>query len=153
MFWSVVAHLAALLLDLVMARRQSEGAKDLEIAVLRHQLRMLERRGCSAAAGEAQWGQGTGTSFAQWPTARRYQSETCSANRCLTSDATGRTRPGMWDNCRASVAHGGLRPTTGQRTTDRRCGDAASRSADHADGRIIPAGWQGRWRCRKRADG
>ena len=44
MFWSVVAHLAALLLDLVMARRQSEGAKDLEIAVLRHQLRMLERR-------------------------------------------------------------------------------------------------------------
>jgi hypothetical protein len=44
MFWSVLAHLAALLLDLVSARRQSEGAKDLEIAVLRHQLRMLERR-------------------------------------------------------------------------------------------------------------
>ena len=44
MFWSVVAHLMALLLDLVMARRQSEGAKDLEIAVLRPQLRMLERR-------------------------------------------------------------------------------------------------------------
>ena len=44
MFWSVMAHLAALLLDLVTARRQLEGAKDLEIAVLRHQLRMLERR-------------------------------------------------------------------------------------------------------------
>jgi hypothetical protein len=44
MVWSVVAHLAALLLDLVMARRQSEGAKDREIAVLRYQLRLLEHR-------------------------------------------------------------------------------------------------------------
>jgi hypothetical protein len=33
-----------LLLDLLTARRRPESAKDLEIAVLRHQLRMLERR-------------------------------------------------------------------------------------------------------------
>jgi hypothetical protein len=44
MFWSAVAQLAALLLDLFTARRQPGRAKDLEIAVLRHQLRMLERR-------------------------------------------------------------------------------------------------------------
>ncbi len=44
MFWSVLAQLVAVLLDLLTARRQPEGAKDLEIAVLRHQLRMLERR-------------------------------------------------------------------------------------------------------------
>ena len=44
MFRSVLAHLAALLLDLLTARRQPEGAKDREIAVLRHQLRMRERR-------------------------------------------------------------------------------------------------------------
>ena len=44
MFWSVIAHLVTLLLDLITVRRQSEGAKDLEIVVLRHQLRKLERR-------------------------------------------------------------------------------------------------------------
>jgi hypothetical protein len=44
LFWSVVANLAALLLDLVTVRHQPEDTKDLEIAVLRCQLRMLERR-------------------------------------------------------------------------------------------------------------
>jgi putative transposase len=44
MLWSVLAQLAALLLDLFMVRRRTDGAKDLEIVVLRHQLRMLERR-------------------------------------------------------------------------------------------------------------
>lgn len=44
MFWSVLAQLVAVLLDLLTARRQPEGAKDLEIAALRHQLRMLKRR-------------------------------------------------------------------------------------------------------------
>ena len=44
MFWSTLAHAVALLLDLFTARRQAEGAKDLEIALLRHQLRMQQRR-------------------------------------------------------------------------------------------------------------
>src|SRR5690349_883170 len=44
MFWSALAHLVALLLDLLTARQQVEGAKDLEIVVLRHRLRVLERR-------------------------------------------------------------------------------------------------------------
>jgi transposase InsO family protein len=44
MFWSAIAHLVALLIDLVAARRQSDCAKDLEIVVLRHQLRVLQRR-------------------------------------------------------------------------------------------------------------
>ena len=36
MFWSALAHLVALLLDLSTARRQPACAKDLAIAVLRH---------------------------------------------------------------------------------------------------------------------
>jgi len=44
MFWSALAHLVALLLDLFTARRQPTCAKDLEIAVLRHQLRVALRR-------------------------------------------------------------------------------------------------------------
>lgn len=44
MVWSALASPVAVILDLLTARRQSEGAKDLEIVVLRHQLRMLERR-------------------------------------------------------------------------------------------------------------
>ena len=44
MFWSALAHLVALLLDLFTARRQPACAKDLEIAVLRHQLRVALRR-------------------------------------------------------------------------------------------------------------
>src|SRR5437763_1880201 len=44
MYWSAITQLVAVLLDVFMARRQPACAKDLEIAVLRHQLRMLERR-------------------------------------------------------------------------------------------------------------
>src|SRR5829696_3772775 len=44
MFWLVIAQLVSLLLDMFAVRRQSDGAKDLEIVVLRHQLRLLERR-------------------------------------------------------------------------------------------------------------
>jgi hypothetical protein len=40
MFWSALAHLVALLLDLLTVRRQPACAKDREIAVLRHQLRV-----------------------------------------------------------------------------------------------------------------
>src|SRR4051794_35999539 len=44
MFWSAMAQLMSLLLDLFMACRQPDGAKDLEILLLRHQLRVLQRR-------------------------------------------------------------------------------------------------------------
>jgi hypothetical protein len=44
MFWSTIAQLVAPLLDVLTARRQAEDAKDLEIVVLRHQLRVPERR-------------------------------------------------------------------------------------------------------------
>ena len=44
MFWSAIAHLVALLLDPLAVRRQAEGAKDREIVVLRHRLRVLQRR-------------------------------------------------------------------------------------------------------------
>src|SRR3954464_6490453 len=44
MFWSALAHLVALLLDLLTVRRQPACAKDREIAVLRHQLRIALRR-------------------------------------------------------------------------------------------------------------
>ncbi len=44
MFWSALSHLVALLLDLLAARRQPTCAKDLEIVLLRHQLRVLQRR-------------------------------------------------------------------------------------------------------------
>jgi putative transposase len=44
MFWLALAHLVTLLLDLLTARRQLEGAKNLEILLLRHQLRVLQRR-------------------------------------------------------------------------------------------------------------
>jgi len=44
MVWSAVASLVAVILDLPTARRQTACAKDLEIVLLRHQLRILERR-------------------------------------------------------------------------------------------------------------
>jgi hypothetical protein len=44
MFWSVMAHPVTLLIDLGTARRPPEDAKDLEILLLRHQLRVLQRR-------------------------------------------------------------------------------------------------------------
>ena len=44
MFWSAIAHLVALRIDLITARGRADGAKDLEIAVLRRRVRLLERR-------------------------------------------------------------------------------------------------------------
>jgi hypothetical protein len=44
MLWSFLAQLLALLLDLLTARRCSDRAKDLEIALLRQQLRLLQRQ-------------------------------------------------------------------------------------------------------------
>ena len=44
MVWSVVAQLLALLVDLTTARRWPDGEQGLEILLLRHQLRVLERR-------------------------------------------------------------------------------------------------------------
>jgi transposase InsO family protein len=44
MAWSFAAHLLALLIDLLTTRHRSERAKDLEIALLRQQLRLLQRQ-------------------------------------------------------------------------------------------------------------
>src|SRR4051794_34316355 len=45
MLWAVLAHLVGLIVDLALgSRRSDEGAKDLEIALLRHQLRLLQRQ-------------------------------------------------------------------------------------------------------------
>ena len=44
MVWSFAAQLLRLLLDLLMARRKTDRAKDLEIALLRQQLRLLKRQ-------------------------------------------------------------------------------------------------------------
>jgi transposase InsO family protein len=44
MAWSFAAHLLALLIDLLTTRHHSERAKDLEIALLRQQLRLLQRQ-------------------------------------------------------------------------------------------------------------
>jgi hypothetical protein len=42
--WSILLHLAGFVVDLVVGARRAEQAKDLEIALLRHQLRVLQRR-------------------------------------------------------------------------------------------------------------
>jgi hypothetical protein len=42
--WAVLAHLAGFVVDLVGGARRTADAKDLEIALLRHQLRVLFRR-------------------------------------------------------------------------------------------------------------
>jgi hypothetical protein len=44
MVWFILARIFAILVDLVAAGRRSPDAKDLEIAILRHQLRLAERR-------------------------------------------------------------------------------------------------------------
>jgi putative transposase len=44
MIWSYVAQLVALLLDLLTTRRQGDRVKDLEIALLRQQLRLLQHQ-------------------------------------------------------------------------------------------------------------
>lgn len=44
MRWSILTHLAGFLVDRVVGQRRAEQAKDLEIALLRHQLRLAQRR-------------------------------------------------------------------------------------------------------------
>jgi len=44
MVWLMVLHLLEFVVDPVVGARRPEGAKDLEIALLRHQLRLLQRR-------------------------------------------------------------------------------------------------------------
>ena len=44
MRWAVLAHLLGLVVDLVVGAWHTADAKDLEIALLRHQLRLLQRR-------------------------------------------------------------------------------------------------------------
>ncbi len=44
MLWSLLTHLAGFIVDLVVGTRRVAHAKDLEIALLRHQLRLLQRR-------------------------------------------------------------------------------------------------------------
>ncbi len=43
MVWFVLLHLGTLLVDLLTATRRSDRDKDLEILLLRHQLRLLQR--------------------------------------------------------------------------------------------------------------
>jgi len=44
MLWAVLTHLVGFVVDLVGGARRTEDAKDMEIALLRHQLRLLRRR-------------------------------------------------------------------------------------------------------------
>jgi len=44
MFWAVLTHLAGFVVDLIGGAQRTADAKDLEIALLRHQLRLLQRR-------------------------------------------------------------------------------------------------------------
>ena len=44
MFWSVLTHFAGFIVDLDAGVRRAEQAKDLEIALLRHQVRLVQRR-------------------------------------------------------------------------------------------------------------
>ncbi len=44
MVWAALTHLAGFMVDLVVGTRRVEHAKGLEIALLRHQLRLLQRR-------------------------------------------------------------------------------------------------------------
>jgi hypothetical protein len=44
MLWAVLTHLVGFVVDLVIGARRTEDVKDLEIALLRHQLRLMQRR-------------------------------------------------------------------------------------------------------------
>jgi len=44
MLWAILTHLAGFVVDLAVGARRTEDAKDLEIALLRHQVRLLLRR-------------------------------------------------------------------------------------------------------------
>jgi hypothetical protein len=43
-FWSVLAHFEAFFVELVVGRRRGDRAKDLQILILRQQLRILQRQ-------------------------------------------------------------------------------------------------------------
>jgi hypothetical protein len=43
-FWFMRAHFVAFLVDLLAARRADDRDKDLQIVVLRHQVRLLQRQ-------------------------------------------------------------------------------------------------------------
>jgi putative transposase len=44
MLWAVLVHLAGFIVDLVVVARHADRAKCLEIALLRHQVRLLQRQ-------------------------------------------------------------------------------------------------------------
>jgi len=44
MLWSALMQLVGFIVDLVIGTRRTVDAKDLEIALLRHQIRLLQRR-------------------------------------------------------------------------------------------------------------
>ena len=44
MFWFVLAHLAKFLVDLVTVGRRTDRDKDLQILLLQHQVRLLQRQ-------------------------------------------------------------------------------------------------------------
>ncbi len=44
MCWFVLTHLVAFLVDLVTARRRPDRDKDLQILLLQHQVRLLQRQ-------------------------------------------------------------------------------------------------------------
>ena len=44
MFWAILLHVLGFVVDLVVGTRRADDAKDLEIVLLRHQLRLLRRR-------------------------------------------------------------------------------------------------------------
>src|SRR4051812_13241103 len=44
MIWLILGHLVAFLVDLTAARQPAADGKDLEIVLLRHQLRILQRK-------------------------------------------------------------------------------------------------------------
>ena len=44
MCWFVLAHLVTFLVDLVAARRRPDRDKDLQILLLQHQVRLLQRQ-------------------------------------------------------------------------------------------------------------
>jgi len=54
MAWFILGHLVAFLVDLVADRRRANDGKDLAIALLRHQLRILQRR-CGRTPQLARW--------------------------------------------------------------------------------------------------
>lgn len=72
MLRAVLAHLVGFVVDLVVSARRTEDAKDLEIALLRHQLRLLGLPRCdgsSASSVKCDLGKANGTQIGQEPAA------------------------------------------------------------------------------------